>query len=318
MEAPPIASDSILARIPLDLVVPDPDPEWYRRENLRQSLHHAREVTRIHAKSFHFASLHLPPFRRYAAFAVYAFCRYIDDRIDASTDHIPEPAELLSDLDSILGGHSNLPFAPAFAATVATFAIPRSVLVQLIEGCCRDRQPAAFDTFAELEEYCYYVASVVGLMMSPVFGIRDLRALPLAVDMGIAMQLTNILRDVREDFEMGRRYLPQDDLLAAGIDLQAELQNPTPSPQWREWTCQMIQKTRAYYRSGLRGLNALAPDGSRQATRTMAVVYAGILTAIENACGDNLSARRYVPFHRKVRLALRAAIGKGDPIQSGD
>lgn len=301
-----VASGPVLARIPSDIALPDPDPGWFHDPALRSSLVYAREITRHHAKSFHFASWHLPAFRRHAAFAVYSFCRYIDDRIDASIEIVPDRRELIDTLDAILSGSSPLPFAPAFRAATETFSIPRSVLLQLIEGCCRDREPAAFESFAELEIYCYDVASVVGLMMSPVFGIADLRALPLAVDMGIAMQLTNILRDVREDFQMGRRYLPAQDLRAAGLDLASELQRPTPSAAWRAWTRSMIATTRNYYQSGLRGLEALAPDGSRQATRTMAVVYAGILSAIEAADGDNLTARRYVPLHRKIRLALSA------------
>lgn len=304
----PVASAAVLERIPTDVKIPEPDRSWYRDPTLRKSLEHAAGVTRHHAKSFHFASFHLPAFRRHAAFSVYAFCRYIDDSIDEAPSLTPNRNELIAELDAILEGQSGLPFAPAFRQTVETFSIPRSVLLQLIEGCCRDHEAAAFITFAELEEYGYYVASVVGLMMSPVFGIRDRAALPLAVDMGIAMQLTNILRDVREDFEMGRRYLPQADLESAGIDLAAELRRPTPSDAWRDFTLQMISRTRAYYRSGLLGLKALAPDGSRQATRTMAVVYAGILSEIERAKGDNLSARRYVSLPRKLQLAVRARI----------
>jgi len=288
----PVASAAVLQRIPADVNIPEPDRSWFREPALSKSLEHAAGVTRHHAKSFHFASFHLPAFRRHAAFSVYAFCRYIDDLIDDSSNCIPNRDELVAELNALLDGRSRLPFAPAFQKTVQTFAIPRSVLLQLIEGCCRDREAAALTTFNELEEYCYYVASVVGLMMSPVFGIHDRAALPLAVDMGIAMQLTNILRDVREDFEMGRRYLPQVDLESAGIDLAAELQGPTPSAAWRDYTLQMISRTRAYYRSGLIGLKALAPDGSRQATRTMAVVYAGILSEIERSKGGNLRARR--------------------------
>ncbi|MGF1531975.1 MAG: phytoene/squalene synthase family protein [Puniceicoccaceae bacterium] len=301
-----IASPETLACLPGDIRLADPDPHWHRDPSLKASLRIVREITRHHAKSFYFASFHLPPFRRHAAYAVYAFCRYIDDCIDENPGSPPDRLALNEELDRLLSGSSSLPFAPAFAATVANFSISLGTLHQLIEGCCLDREPREVADFPELEHYCYYVASVVGLMMCPIFGLRTLAAIPQAVDMGIAMQLTNILRDVREDFEKGRVYLPADELRAAGLDLAAEVAAPSPSPAWRSFVLQWIERTRPYYRSGLQGLEALSPDGARQSTRTMAVVYSGILRAIESREGDNLSSRCYVSFPKKIQLALIA------------
>jgi phytoene synthase len=267
-------------------------------------------VTRLHARSFHFSSFPLPEHRRQAAFAVYAFCRYVDDAVDRH--HLAGPGArpaLEAELGRIEAGTSTLELAPAFAAAMRAFAIERSLFLDLIEGCCRDASgPVRIRDFAELEEYCYLVASVVGLIMGRVFGLADPAGVERAVQMGVAMQLTNILRDVSEDLANDRIYLPADELAAAGFG-EAFLRRGEVTPPWRQFLAGQVDRARAWYRAGAVGLPLLAGDGSRLAAKLMARIYAGILDEIEARDYDVFSGRAKVPFRRKLRLASAVLLG---------
>jgi len=311
-----MSTSSLLAKVPADWIPGEGVALWHLPRGLAASFAACRATTRHHAKSFYFASFALPRAKREAAYAVYAYCRHIDDCIDeAPPGEAPSAEALLRSTDAILDGSSPLPFAPAFAAVIHHFRIPRALLGDLIEGCCRDRQtPVRIATFAELEEYCYYVASVVGLILCPVFGLRGREALPQAIEMGVAMQLTNILRDVREDFERDRIYLPTGEWEGLDLDLPSLLRDPDralDSDAYRGYIRFQIERARDYYRRAAAGLPSLANDGSRRTATIMAAVYAGILDEIERHDHDNLSARRYVPFLRKCRIALRALNSRG-------
>lgn len=274
---------------------------------IEKSYRNCRKVTRHHAKSFYFSSFTLPRAKRMAAYAIYAFCRHVDDCIDeAPPEETPPKSLLLDEARAILEGASPLPFAPAFSEVVRHFRIPFQLIEDLIEGCCRDRiSPVRMPDFRALEEYCYYVASVVGLLMCPVFGLRGREALPQAVDMGIAMQLTNILRDVREDLEKDRIYLPASELELAGIDLPSLIRQGAANDPWRRFMTGQIERTRDYYRRGEKGLRHLENDGSRTTARVMARVYGGILDEIEGSGYENLKTRHYVSLPRKIRILLR-------------
>jgi len=227
-----MVSDRILALVPA-FEWPEKDAEQNINPDDPGFLH-CREVTRRHARSFFFASHFLPSRPRVAAYAIYTYCRYIDDAIDEASgpETAPDRTHLTNLTERILDGSNELPFAAAFRQTCEVYRIPHPLLDQLIEGCCRDREPLRLETFTELEEYCYYVASVVGLMMCPVFGCRADEALSHAVDMGIAMQLTNIIRDIREDWEMGRRYLPAEELAGHGLTINASFFRQPPGEAW--------------------------------------------------------------------------------------
>ncbi|MEO0794586.1 MAG: phytoene/squalene synthase family protein [Verrucomicrobiota bacterium] len=299
--------DAITTKLPTDWETPNPQAGWSTRPALADSLASCRDATKEHATSFFFASFPLPQEKKNAAYAIYAFCRWVDDIIDETpADQQPDLETLQQELDRMLNDTSTLPFAPAFAEVTRQYAVPTSFYVDLMEGCCWDRKPVKIADFAELELYCYHVASVVGLIMSRIFGLKEIEGVPRAIEMGLAMQLTNILRDVAEDFERGRIYLPATELAEYELD-EAFLKSPNPAdPRWQRFLKFQIDRARDYYRSGETGLNYLDGDGSRFCVKLMSRVYGGILGAIERKSGDVFSARCYVPTTRKLRIALAA------------
>ena len=262
-------------------------------------------ITRAHASSFYFASFPLPKPKKCAAFAIYAFCRWVDDTIDEATnpDQL-DPRTLFTELDALYSGASHLPFALAFAEVSRQYSIPKAFYVDLIQGCCMDRQPLKIPSYPELEVYCYYVASIVGLMMSKVFGLKEMEGMYQAVEMGIAMQLTNILRDVKEDAQKNRRYLPLDELKMFHLS-ENQLSGEMPCDEkWQQFMQFQVERAQAYYHAAEPGLALLANDGSRMTVQLMAKVYGGILDEVRRNHYDVFSGRLYVPKSRKICLAL--------------
>lgn len=272
--------------------------------SLNHSFDCSAEITRHHAKSFYFASHFLRSQKRKESYSVYAYCRYIDDRIDEHKPDTPPPSQsvLLSENRQLLKGNHSQRFAAAFSWTCSERAIPIQLLDDLVEGCCRDREQVRIQTQQELEEYCYLVASVVGLMMCRIFGVSSADAYPRAVEMGLAMQLTNILRDIREDYEKDRIYLPAEELAKRGLSVE-ELLNNGPDEKWKTYLDHLIQMAREWYQSAETGLPYLRNRTCARTARIMGRVYSGILTEIEKADYD-IRRRHYVPFPRKLRLAL--------------
>lgn len=288
------------------------DLRWVgRRLDLEGSFAYCRALTRAHAKSFYFSSIALPVHKKDAAYAIYAFCRFADDLLD---EDLPETekrraavGEKLRRLLVALYGNSDLklPFAPAFRRTVSEYKIPAKLFEELIEGVCMDIGPVRIRNFEELHLYCYRVASVVGLMMSPIFGLEDERGKERAIEMGVAMQLTNILRDVKEDLDKDRIYLPADELQRFGLT-ENDLRESRADDRWKTFMRFQVERARSSYRSGEMGIPLLAPDGSRLAVTLMSTVYAGILDEIERADCDVFKGRVHVSFARKLGLAARA------------
>ena len=177
-------------------------------------------VAQSQAKNFYYSFLLLAPPKRRAMCAIYAFMRYCDDLSD--DENVPDRAAAIArwrgDLELALDGHApDHPLWPAFADSVARYKIPHQYFFDMIDGVSSDLEPRVIQTFDELYRYCYQVASVVGLTVIHIFGFEDPRALDLAEKCGIAFQLTNILRDVREDSEKGRVYIPAEDLSRFGV-----------------------------------------------------------------------------------------------------
>lgn len=301
----------IVERLPKILAFATPDRKWHRASALRGSLDACAASTRRHAKTFFWCSPILPSHKRAAAFAVYAFCRHVDDFLDTALPGQREPgqalAELTHEFEAIEAGRSRLPFAPAFAEALRQFGIDRSLCLELIRGCCRDEVALRMGSFTELQFYCYQVASVVGLMMSRIFGLQEPAGIRRAVELGIAMQLTNILRDVDADYRMGRVYLPADELGEAGIG-ERDLASRTVNDAWRRFVATQIQRARLYYRAGELGLVYLDDDGSRLSTKLMSRLYAGILGEIERLDYDVFTSRAHVSRRGKLRLTLLALL----------
>jgi 15-cis-phytoene synthase len=269
-----------------------------------------RAYTRHHAKTFYFSSVLLPPDKRAAAYAVYAFCRCADDLIDASTesglDALQANIRSLTDaLDAAYDpGYAETHPRSAFAQTVRRYAIPKRYFDELIRGVSMDMTMFRYETFEQLERYCYGVASVVGLIMTEVFGYRDQAALTYAADLGTAMQLTNILRDIRTDLDLSRIYLPQEDLRRFNYS-EDDLQAHTINREFIELMRFEIARARSFYASSARGIPYLTDDGSKMTVIAMSKIYSSILDQIERYNYDIFSERRYVSTARK--LALTAA-----------
>ena len=269
------------------------------------SFEEARRYTRRHARSFYFASHVLPRWKREAAYAVYAFCRFADTVADEwqGPEQIAGLDLVRSELRRVYGGTDDIdPGLTVFRETVLRYAIPEEYFLDLFRGMEMDLDEKRYETFGELREYCYCVASVVGLMMSRVFGVTDPEADGHAKDLGTAMQLTNILRDIGEDLGRGRVYLPQEDLRRAGVTEEDLLQGRV-TRNFRALMEMQIARARRYYESGRAGLRFLPDDGSRYCVRLMADIYSGILDRIEWQDYDVFSNRAAVPTWQKLKIA---------------
>jgi phytoene synthase len=288
-------------------------------EQVAAGYRRARAVTRCHAKSFHFASHALSPERRAAAVALYAFCRRLDDLVDGPALGC-RPADLAERLACARALVRSLHGGPALGSVPAPFdadecaalhdsvrrwGIPEAPFQELITGVGMDLTVRRYPTFAELDVYCYRVAGTVGLLIAPVLGCRDPAALGAAADLGRAMQLTNILRDVREDMERDRVYLPQAELAAAGLT-EDDLVAGRADGRFRDFMRRQIARARRYYASGLAGVPALADARCRLTVRLMAAVYGDILRVIEAQHYDVFRRRPVVPTRRKLVLAATA------------
>ena len=256
-------------------------------------------VAREHGRTFYFASRFLPAHRRRAILAAYAYCRLADDIVDRG-DPLDRRATVAAlelwerELDEPVS-----PVARAFAVVREAYAIPKGPVCDLLTGVRMDIAPAPFATWDDLRTYCYHVAGTVGLIVAPILGCRDDSCLPSAVDLGIAMQLTNILRDVAEDAAMGRLYLPLDDLAAFGVDPDAVLSG-RPNGRFASLMAFEIERARRHYRDAHRGIAALAPSG-QLTTLAASRLYGKILGQIEAQRYDVFRQRAAIPTSRKVQ-----------------
>ncbi len=271
-------------------------------------------MTRHHAKTFYFASHVLPAQKRSDAYAVYAFCRYVDDQIDLAPDE-GSRLRALADLEHLLHGAyqveepktlmRSLPWLMAFRETSQRRSIPQDYFQDLLRGVEMDRGRVRIQTWDEMERYCYHVASVVGLIMVHVLTEPAPELLKPARDLGTAMQLTNILRDIQEDWERDRLYLPHDELEKFGLT-EDDIAQRRMSASFRAMMRFQIGRARAYYSYAEPGIAALPNDGSRFCARLMSTVYGAILDEIERADYQVYQGRVRVSFSRKLWLACRA------------
>ncbi len=277
-------------------------PNWSMRveENqgrLRQAYQLAAEITAQHSKSFYFASAFLPSGKRSAVRALYAFCRTVDDIVDIE-DHDQNPCESLQWWRHVV---QNPPaelkdlVALAWIDTLSQYAIPRHYALQLIDGVERDTQQHRYQTFDQLATYCYSVASTVGLMSMHIIGYHSQEAIPYAIKLGVALQLTNILRDIGEDYRKGRIYLPLEELEAFGLD-ESDIFAGQVTKRWRQFMRFQILRTRQLYTEAWPGIRLLNPDG-RLAIGVALDVYRAIL--------DKIEANDYDVFHRRAHLSTR-------------
>ena len=284
-------------------VQPVPAPYMPTDSQLAVAYSVCRSITRAAAKNFYYAFLVLPKPKRQALSAVYAFMRRCDDIADDADMSLRERREKLAEwLDAVhraVAGYStDEPVLLALADTQRRFKIPVELLDQLAYGTAMDVQegvehaPVRYRTFDDLHVYCYRVASVVGLTCIRVFGYRDPSAEPLAERLGLAFQLTNIIRDVKEDAAMGRVYIPEEDLAQFGVSAD-ELQNATDPSRFRDLLAREADRAREYYQSADE-LIPLIDEDSQPALWVLSTIYRQLL--------EKITARQYDVFSGRVSL----------------
>lgn len=262
-----------------------------------------RETARTHGRSFFLASRMLGPERRRAIHSAYAFCRIADDIVDRAQSDPRTTERVLCDWEQQIARPQH-PVARAFAWTRAEFSIPADPVHELIDGMRADLRVTCYETWPDLRGYCYQAAGTVGLIVAPILGCSDPKALPQAAELGIAMQLTNILRDVGEDGRMGRIYLPLDEMERFGVRPEHLLAGQ-PSPGFPLLLQAQIVRARTLYARALQGVSALSTAG-QMTTLMAAELYRGILDEIEVDHYQVLQRRAVVSRRSKGRLAAGA------------
>ncbi|MFP4527640.1 MAG: phytoene/squalene synthase family protein [Candidatus Kapaibacterium sp.] len=272
----------------------------------------SRAITRYYAKSFYFSAQFLPRDVRWATYAVYGFCRHADNIVD--NPRLRTQSQIIAELDSLCDelriawqtGESENPALFSFVRVGRSVDMPIEYPLDLIEGVRMDLTKSRYNNFDELYIFCYRVASVVGLMMTYVLGFRDERALEYAEKMGIAMQLTNILRDIEEDMQMGRIYIPINELQQFGISPE-DIINKNFSDNFKELMQFQIRRARDYYQKARPGVRML-DRSSRFAIYAASSIYGKILDKIEeNGCNPFLG-RAFVPKSEKISILFRELI----------
>lgn len=278
----------------------------YTEPLLEEAYQYCENLTAMHSRSFYVASGLYPTEKRRAARALYAFCRVTDDIVDevetAGLDKLPEIKTNLENWRTrALSFHPPKDdlVAVAWADTRRHFRVPRRYGEQLLEGVARDLYQNRYETFEELAGYAYGVASTVGLMSMHITGFRGEDAIPYAIKLGVALQLTNILRDVAEDWQRGRVYLPQEELTAFGLN-ESDIASGMVSNRWRAFMRFQIARNRRLYQEAWPGIGMLAADG-RFAIAAAAELYQGILNDIEKHDYDVFSRRSFVGKWGKMR-----------------
>jgi phytoene synthase len=258
------------------------------------------------SRSFFAASLLLPKRVRDPATALYAFCRVADDAIDLGDNPVAALAGLIARLDAAYAGTPyNSPIDRAFAATVQKFEIPKAIPAALIEGLAWDSEGRRYENFAALLDYAARVAGSVGVMMALVMSVRAPEALARASDLGVAMQLTNIARDVGEDARAGRLFLPLDWLAGAGIDPQAFLARPQFTPALGAIVQRLLDEASKLYQRAAAGI-AMLPLDCRVGIGAAGRIYAAIGDKVAASACDSINQRARVPGRDKAKLALAA------------
>ncbi|PKB79204.1 MAG: squalene synthase HpnD [SAR202 cluster bacterium Io17-Chloro-G9] len=278
--------------------------------DLESAYQECRSITRREAKNFYYAFLTLPADRRRAISVIYAFCRHCDDSVDedgAAEIKLDRLAEIRKDIQSSYAGTASGPIYLAMTDVAQRYEIPQEYFQDIVSGVESDLVKNRYQDFEELRQYCYQVASVVGLICLQIFGYNDPRAKDHAIDLGLAMQLTNISRDVQEDLGMDRIYLPQDEMARFGYteaDLNAGIVNEPFTNLMRF----QAQRAKEYFHSGFQLLPYLS-FRSRACPAVLGQLYSKVLEGIESADYDVLHHRVSLSKSQKVRVMAQTWLG---------
>ena len=268
------------------------------------------QITKKSRSNFYYAFLALPRARREALYAVYAFCRTVDDIADVADGGGPEAqrralADWRADIARCYdaGGTPEHPIARRLQAAVRAYPIPRAALEAIVEGVEMDLDHSTYETADDLYPYCYRVASAVGLCCIEIFGYTDPRTREYAVNLGLALQWTNIIRDVGADARAGRIYLPQEDLRAFGVE-PPELRDGVQSDRFVKLMTHEAERARGFYAKAWSAFPA-ADARSLVPAEIMGRIYRALLDEIEARRFAVFGERVTVPASRKVAIALR-------------
>ena len=280
---------------------------------IEKAYRYCETVTKTHAKSFYFAAKFLPKPKQKAVYPIYAFCRHVDDAVDdeesSSEEKVVETIEkwkvILDEIYQIAETKDQRPKTKnqnlillAWQDLLNAHKIPQNLPLELMQGVLMDTHTKRYETFDELYVYCYRVASTVGLMSAEILGYSDKIALRYAEALGIAMQLTNILRDVKEDAAIGRIYLPQEDLRKFGVSKE-QIFAGEMSENFIKMMKFQIERARDYYRTGENGISLLEKD-SRFTVLLASRIYARILDEIERQNYDVFTRRAHTTSAQKL------------------
>ncbi|HVU89742.1 MAG TPA: phytoene/squalene synthase family protein [Pirellulales bacterium] len=279
--------------------------------DLASSYAHCQSIARRAAGNFYYSFLVLPRAKRRAMCALYTFLRATDDLGDSDRP-LEERRDALAawrrELTGALAGASDSPIWPALVHTIESHDIPHEYLYDCITGVEMDLDGREYETFTDLENYCYHVASVVGLACIHIWGFNDPAALEPARRLGVAFQLTNILRDLKEDAERGRLYLPREDLRRFGYTPE-QLAAGEQDSSFRELMDFQLARAEEYYRAGA-ALEPLLSRDSRAALRAMTSIYRGLLREIKRRDGDVFTTRVRLSPWRKAWIAATSLVGR--------
>lgn len=278
----------------------------------RAAFEHARLLTEHFSKSFYISAKMLPRERRWATYALYGFCRYADNLIDNPRQRTEE--ELLQEADCLAreieiayrSGESEHPVLKSFITVAKHFQIPQKYPLELIAGVKMDIQTSRYQTFDDLYLFAYRVAGVVGLMMTYVLGYKNDKAFEYAEKLGIAMQLTNILRDIKEDKNLNRIYLPQDEMKKFNVSESALFQERM-TPELKNLIKFQVDRAQKYYDEANPGIKYLFPE-SRFAIYSASKIYNGILHKIETRDYNPFLGRVFVPQAKKIIILLQEVL----------
>lgn len=269
--------------------------------------HYCQNKAAASGSSFYYSFMFLAPAQRQAITALYAFCREVDDVVDEGSDPIPACAKLnwwRQEIDRVFNGTPTHPVGFALQEICPHFELPRKSLLEVIDGMAMDLQDRRYADFHALKNYCYHVASVVGRLSAAIFGVSDPHTFDYAHNLGIAFQLTNIIRDVGEDARRGRIYLPLDELRRFDVD-EADILAARRSDNFLKLMAFQAERAQAFYEQALAKLPA-ADRKNQLPGLIMAAIYRNLLLKITQADFPVLERRVSLTPLRKVWLAGRA------------
>lgn len=270
-----------------------------------------RNLIKTGSRSFYAASLLLPSPVRASACAVYAFCRLSDDAVDGADAEVDAVDRLRQRLDAIYAGRPlAIPADRAFADVIDRFEMPKALPSALLDGLAFDANGGRCDTKSDLFAYAAQVAAAVGAMMTVLMGVRDPTVLARACDLGVAMQLTNIARDIGEDARNGRLYLPREWLNEVGLHEAAFLANPVFDERIARLTARLVDEAEALYDRSLSGISGL-PMACRPAIHAARILYREIGREVRRRGHNSVDSRAFIPDRQKLGLLTRAIAAAG-------